>query len=111
MSIIKIGKDIELPYDEIAILSGDPQRLADYLRELVKVNEEYLKDIVSATNLGIDLVSGDAVYYALKDKDGNYPVYTWRRLQVGDNLEDQILTGGDSTSGTWTTVYTRERPE
>ncbi len=109
MTILSIS-DVDLPYDRLAIRAGDPDQLAEYLLDLVTTLKELLEEIVSASNLTIDLVSGAAVYYALKDKNGNYPEFTWRRIQVGENLEDQILIGGDSTTGTWTTAFTRERP-
>jgi len=109
MSIDKIRLEVDLPYDEEAIKSRDPVQLADYMRELVGTLNEILQEIAAASNLTIDLVNGAAVYYALKDKNGAYPEYTWRRIQVGDNLEDQILIGGDSLSGTWTMVQRRER--
>lgn len=108
---IKSIDEVSLPYDELVIRGGDPDELAEYLRDLVNTLKERLEAIINATNLTVDLVSGAAVYYALKDKDGNYSEGTWRRMQVGDNLEDQVLLGDDSVTGTWTTVFTRERPQ
>ncbi len=106
MTIESIGVDVDLPYDELVIRSGDPDQLADYLLDLVKTLKDLLEEIVAASNLTIDLVSGAAVYYALKDQGGNYPEGTWRRIQVGDNLEDQ-----KKINGVFVQVMVREPPE
>ena len=106
MTLERIGSDFKIPYDEAALRSGDPTRTALYLLELAETLQLLLQEIVGAANLSISLADGDAVYYALPGQDGNYPVGTWRRIQVGDNLEDQVqLVLGD-----WTTVQVRERP-
>jgi len=86
--------------------SGNPIRQAEYLLELVKTLQELLEKITVASNYAIDLVDGEAVYYALRGEDGEYPNGTWRRIQVGNNLEDQV-----KISGTWTLAQRRERPE
>jgi len=105
-SIEKIDPDFKLPYDEDALLSGDPKRLTRYILELVRVLQDLIERIAVLTDLSIDLVDGAAVYYALKQSsDQDYPDGTWRRIQVGNNLEDQV-----KLSGTWTTVSKRERP-
>jgi len=100
-----LDTDVRIPYDEEALKSGDPTRTADYLLELVKTLQELLEKITVASNYAIDLVDGEAIYYALKQPDGTYPDDTWRRIQVGNNLEDQV-----KISGTWTQVQVRERP-
>lgn len=100
-----LDTDVRIPYDEEALKSGDPTRTADYLLELVKTLQELLEKITVASNYAIDLVDGEAIYYALKQPDGTYPNGTWRRIQVGNNLEDQV-----KISGTWTQVQVRERP-
>ena len=108
--IEKLDEDIQLPFDEIALKSGDPVLLSQYLLTLIKTLQELLSQIVVTANFGVDLADGDAIYYALKQADGTYPLGTWRRIQVGDNLEDQVLLDGDSVTGTWTQVQVRERP-
>lgn len=105
MAIEKLDTDVRLPYDESALLSGSPAQLTDYLRQLIKTLQELLGEITIVANYGLDLNDGDAVYFALRQSDGTYPIGTWRRKQVGDNLEDQIQLVTD----TWTTVHTRER--
>ena len=102
----RLSTDFKIPYDEAALRSGDPTRTALYLLELAETLQILLKDITDAANFSLALADGDAVYYALPDKDGVYPVGTWRRIQVGNNLEDQVQL----VSGTWTTAQTRERP-
>ena len=101
----RIDPDFRLPYDEEAILSGDPERMASYLLELIKTLNDLIDKIASVANFSIDLVDGAAVYYALKAADQDYSDGTWRRIQVGDNLEDQC-----KIAGTWVTAQTRERP-
>lgn len=100
-----LDADVRIPFDEEAILSGDRIRIADEWRELVKTLQEVLEKITRVSNYAIDLIDGEAIYYALKGSDGTYPNGTWRRIQVGDNLEDQV-----KIAGTWTLVQRRERP-
>ena len=102
----KISPDFKIPYDEAALRSGDPVRLTAYLLELAETLQLLLRDIIDAANFSLALADGDAVYYALPGADGNYPIGTWRRIQVGDNLEDQVQL----TLGVWTMAQTRERP-
>lgn len=100
-----LDTDVKIPFDEEALKSGDPVRTSDYLLELVKTLQELLEKITVVSNYAIDLVDGEAVYYALKGSDGTYPNGTWRSIQVGDNLEQQV-----KIDGTWTIVQRRERP-
>ena len=100
--IEKLDEDISLPFDEVALRSGDPQLLTEYLLTLIKTLQDLLGQIVVLANYEVDLADGDAIYYALKQSDGTYPAGTWRTIQVGDDLEDQVLLGGDSVTGTWT---------
>ena len=101
----KLDTEVKLPYDEEALLSGDPVRIAEEWLELVKRLQELLEKMTVAANYALDLVDGEAIYYALKQSDGTYPDGTWRRIQVGDNLEDQV-----KIDGTWTFAQRRERP-
>ncbi len=107
----KLDADLELPFDELVFASDDPKLLKEYILLLVKTLQENLRVNATVTNLGIDQTDGDAIYYALKSVDGTYPEGTWRRIQVGDNLEDQVLLDGDSLSGTWTMAQRRKRPK
>lgn len=50
-------------------------------------------------------LANGTVYYDKKLPDGTYADGTWRRVQVGDNLEDQIKIGG-----IWKLAQRRERP-
>lgn len=101
-----LDTDVRIPYDEEALKSGDPVRLADYVLELVKTTQELLEKLTRVANYAVDLVDGEAVYYSLKGSDGEYPNGTWRSIQVGDNLEQQV-----KIAGTWTMVQRRGRPE
>lgn len=105
MSIEHLDTDVRIPYDEDALMSGDPTRTAEYLLELVKTLQELLEKITVASNYSIDLTSGEAVYFALRGADGTYPNGTWRRIQKGDNLETQV-----KIAGTWTQQQVSERP-
>lgn len=101
----KLDADIRLPFDEEALLSGDPVRTADYLRELVKKLQELLEKITIVSNYSVDLVDGEALYCALQLADGSYPNGTWRIIQVGENLQTQV-----KIAGVWTFVHGRGRP-
>ena len=69
----KLDTDVRIPFDEEALLSGDPTRTADYLLELVKTLQELFEKITVVSNYAIDLIDGEAIYYALKSSDGTYP--------------------------------------
>ena len=105
-TIEKLDSDVELPYDEAMIRSGDPEELAEYILELVKKLKELLEDITTVANYSIDLSGGEAIYSKLKSADGNYPLGTWRLIQVDDNWERQVQL----TIGTWTFAGDFERP-
>ncbi|KKM00521.1 hypothetical protein LCGC14_1803600 [marine sediment metagenome] len=107
--IERIDTDFKIPFDA-RISSKNPEIQAEYMLELAETLQLLLEKIITVANFSIDLFDGEAVYYALKNSDGVYPEGTWRRIQVGDNLEDQVLLDGDSISGTWTFVQRRERP-
>ncbi len=102
----KLDTEVRLPYDEEALLSKDPVRIADYLLELVKATQELLEKLTIISNYSVDLATGEAAYYALPQDDGTYPDGTWRRKQVGDNLEDQ-----KKIDGAWVMVQRRVPPE
>ena len=104
-TIERLHEEVRIPYDDDALRSGDPARLAEYLLILVKTLRDLLEDITTVVNYAVDLTDGEAIYYSTKGSDGEYPNGTWRRIQVGDNLEDQV-----KIAGTWTTAFTRERP-
>ena len=101
----RLDTDFKIPFDEQALLSKDPVLITRYMLELAQTLQLLLEKITTAANYAIDLADGDAVYYALRDSDGEYPDGTWRRIQVGDNLEDQVLI-----NSVWTFVQKRERP-
>ena len=105
-TIERLDPDVRIPYDEIAIRSEDPVRLADYLLELVTALQTLLEDITTVANYGVDLFDGEALYSKLKDSDGNYPIGTWRLIQVDNNWERQVQL----TVGTWTFAGDFERP-
>lgn len=112
MTIERLDTDVRLPIEELQRI-GDKvaPELREYLFTLVKTLQEILSENAEVTNLGVALNDGDAIYYALPDGNAVYPKGTWRRIQVGDNLEDQVLLGGDSLSGTWTMAQRRKRPK
>lgn len=101
----RLSPDFKIPYDEAALSSGDPARTAAYLLELADTLQLLLRDIIDVSNASLALADGDAVYYALPGGDGEYPDGTWRRIQVGDNLEDQV-----KVDGTFIQAQVRERP-
>jgi hypothetical protein len=105
MTISRLDSVIRIPYDEKALLSDDPKRIQNYMLQLVKTLQEILTRISQISNLVIDLASGDAIYFGVKNSAGVYPDGTWRLKMVGNNLESQYLSGT-----TWTTAHTTERP-
>lgn len=98
--------DPQVPYDEEALLSGDPVKLAEEQLRLVKFLQEILEKITIATNYVIDLGGGDAIYSKLKQVDGTYPLGTWRLIQVGNNWERQVQL----VIGEWTFAGDFELP-
>ena len=106
MPIERIDPDVRIPFDEEAILTGDPVRLADEWRELIKTLQELLEKITVAANYALDLVPGDAIYSKVKNLDGSYPLGTWRLKQVDDNWERQVQLA----LGVWTFAGDFERP-
>lgn len=106
MSIDKLDEQVRLPYDEQALLSGDPKRMEDYMRQLVKTLQQLHERIVQVANLSVDLSDGSALYLGLKDSTGDYPNGTWRFIKVGTNLELQ-----KKMSGSWAQVHVSEEPQ
>ena len=98
MTVERIDTDVKIPFDEDALLSGDPAKIADEWRELVKTLQDLLEKITVAANYALDLVDGEAIYSKLKNTDGSYPIGTWRLIQVGDNWERQVQL----VVGAWT---------
>ena len=93
-----LDAEVQLPYDEEALLSGDKNRIADEWLELVKTLQELLEKITVVANYALDLYDGEAIYSKLKLADGSYPLGTWRFIQVGDNWERQVQL----VLGVWT---------
>ena len=107
MAFDSVDTNIKIPYDELAILSNDPVKLAAYLLELAETIQRLLEELANATNFAISLTDGDAIYSKLKQANGSYPIGTWRLKQVDDNWERQVQL----TVGTWTFAGDFERPE
>lgn len=98
-TIEKLDPEIHIPYDEEALRSEDPARLAEYMLELVKTLQELLERITTVSNYGIDVFDGEALYLGTKDLAGEYPNNTWRIITVSNALEIQ-----KKISGTWTKI-------
>ena len=101
----KLDTEVRIPYDEEALLSKDPVRIAEYMLELVKTLQGLLEKLTVISNYSVDLATGEAAYYALPQDDGTYPDGTWRRIQVGNNLEDQ-----KKIAGAWIMAQRRTPP-
>ena len=93
----RLEPDIRIPYDEDALLSGNPVRQAEYLLELVKTLQELLKQLVTISNYMVDLSDGEAVYIGIKNSSGEYPDGTWRIINVSGALEIQKKISGSFT--------------
>ena len=106
MTIERVDTDIRIPFDKDALSSSDPVEQADALLDIVKVLQNLLEQLVTVTNLNVDAFDGEAIYSKLKDVNGDYPIGTWRLIQVGDNWERQVQL----TLGTWTFAGDFERP-
>ena len=106
MGFESLDTDIKIPYDEKALLSGNPGELAVYMLELAETIQGLIERLTAATNFAISLADGDAIYSKLKQADGTYPIGTWRLIQVDDNWERQVQL----TIGAWTFAGDFERP-
>ncbi len=107
MGIERLDTDIRLPFDEEALRSGNPARMARALFEILKVLQPLLQRISEVANLSIDQADGDAIYSKLKQADGTYPLGTWRLIQIDDSWVRQVQL----TLGTWTEAGKFEVPE
>ncbi len=107
MSIERLDEEVRLPFDEGALASGDPKRLLQYMFELVRELRELLESNATITNLGINISDGEAIYLKNKNAGGDYPLGTWRLIQVGDNLERQVQL----TLNVWTKAGVFNRPK
>jgi len=94
----RIDPKVKLPFDEEILLSGNRIKITEEQRKLVKTLQELLQKISTVANLTLDLFDGEAIYSKLKLPDGNYPIGTWRLIQVGDNWERQVQLA----LGVWT---------
>lgn len=101
----KLDTGFQIPYDEEALKSENAITREEALYKIIVWLQDILEKITVVSNYSTDLVDGEAIYYALKQSDGTYPDGTWRRIQVGDNLEDQVKIDGE-----WTFVQRRVRP-
>lgn len=101
----RLDIDVQIPFDEEALLSGKPERLADYMRELVKAIQDIFEKVTTTANYGVDLNDGEALYLGLKNAVGEYPNGVWRFIRNGDNLERQVKIAGE-----WTFAGAFERP-
>lgn len=85
MSIERLDEEIRLPFFEDDILSGDPERLKDYLLALIKAWEEHWKRIAMTTGATIEISDTNVRYYGTRDSTGQYPNGTWRHIKIGTN--------------------------
>lgn len=85
-----LDPDVRLPFDEEILLSGDRVKITEEHRKLVKILQDLLEKITTQVNYELDFFDGEALYSKLKNPDGNYPIGTWRLIQVGDNWERQV---------------------
>ena len=106
MTVEHLDSEVRIPYDEAALLSNNPQQLADYIKELVITLQDLIEKITTIANYSIDLFDGNALYSKLKNTDGTYPLNTWRLIQVGNDWERQVQL----TLGTWTFAGAFENP-
>lgn len=95
----RLDPDTRIPFDETALLSGDPEQVKEYLLTLVKVLEKKLERMITVANYTTDLIDGEAIYLGLKGSGGDYPNNTWRLIVVNGALEMQ-----KKLSGTWTKI-------
>lgn len=98
--------DLRIPYDEKALLSGNPKELAAYMLELAETIQRLLRQLTETINTVL-IADEDALYTNPKNPDGSYPLGTWRFIVVGDNLERQVQI----TLNVWTFAGDFERPE
>jgi len=108
--IEKLEEDVQLPFDEVALRSEDPQKLVEYILVLVKSLQEILGQITVVANYGVDLNDGDALYFGLKDSTGVYPIGMFRWIQVDNTaqLQEKVTNTGVSADD-WVKVARHSR--
>lgn len=104
--MIERVQEVNIPYDEAALLSKDPVIVAGYILKLVKTLQELLEQLQTVTNFNVDMSDGDAIYSKLKQADGTYPLNTWRLIQVDNDWQRQVQL----VVGTWTFAGSFQQP-
>jgi len=103
MTIERLTDNPLLPQSGEMILSGDPDRQAQYIRELVgDLESDKLTDIHRRINLILETQNDTIVYLGLKNALGEYDDGTWRIN--GDS--DSVITLQLMISGSWVTIDT-----
>ena len=82
---IETVEDIKIPYYEKQILSGEPEQLNDWARDLVKSLQTWADTITSATNQQLNMSNSDAVYWGSIDGTGDWVDGTWRLIKIDDD--------------------------
>lgn len=103
MTIERLTDNPLLPQSGEMILSGDPDRQAQYIRELVgDLESDKLTDIHRRINLILETQNDTIVYLGLKNALGEYDDGTWRIN--GDSVTEVLIQL--KVAGTWTTYFT-----
>ena len=82
---IESVEGIRIPYYENQILSGEPQQLNDWARDLVQSLQTWADTITSATNQQLNMSNSDAVYWGSIDGTGDWVDGTWRLIKIDDD--------------------------
>lgn len=109
-TIKKLDTDIQIPYDEEALRSNNPVRIAEYMLELVRTLQEFLERVAEVANYGVDAFDGEALYLGLKNSSGEYPIGTWRLIKVDSSLQIQEkVTDTGVVADDWKKVASHSR--
>jgi hypothetical protein len=82
---IELIEGIRIPYYEKQILSGEPDQLNDWARDLVSSLQEWADTITSVTNQQLNASNSDAVYWGSIGSDGDWLDGTWRLIKINDD--------------------------
>ncbi len=84
MTVIDLPK-VNIPYYEAQITSGDPQQLNDWVRDLVKVLQEFADSTTERINLQLTASNADVSHWGSLDELGEWKDGTWRLIRINEN--------------------------
>ena len=100
MTVINLPK-VNIPYYEAQIISGDPQQLNDWVRDLVKVLQEFADNTTERVNLQLLASNVDVAHFGSQDELGEWIDGTWRLIRISeDDFQLQKRVSGEWVKNT-----------